>query len=209
MNKTAFTIHVHLNDGSIASFAQPDEGEAKKFWGNIEPSRLFAQPRIVLAGDHSKSVFVSAHILRIDFVKEGLQCWEFPNEYSDIVELSEEEYRKNARLDHPEQMARRMEPTPVGDLLVSFLKLQMRGGKPIFLMVEASVKLPVDNHSFMRFLLSGGSFHMRLRAGGVGVVNLANLAGYTVYPGVPQVPADTWMVEPVPDPHGNLRTSSS
>jgi len=38
---------------------------------------------------------------------------------------------------------------------------------------------------------------MRLRGGGVGVVNLAQLTGYTVYPGVAQVPSDTWSAEPI------------
>ena len=65
------------------------------------------------------------------------------------------------------------------------------------MMVEFPVKLPAESQSFMQFLLSKGSFHMRLRGGGIGVVNLANLAGYTVYPGVAQVPADTWMAEPM------------
>ena len=63
-------------------------------------------------------------------------------------------------------------------------------------MAEVSVKLPVENHSFMRFLLSKAGFHMRLSGGGVSLVNLANLAGYTVYPGVAQIPADAWLAEP-------------
>jgi len=64
-------------------------------------------------------------------------------------------------------------------------------------MVELAVKLPAENQSFMQFLLSKGGFHMRLRGGGIGVVNLAHLAGYTVYPGVAQIPADSWLAEPV------------
>ena len=64
-------------------------------------------------------------------------------------------------------------------------------------MVEFSVKLPAQNQSFMRFLLSKTGFHMRLRGGGLGVVNLARLAGYAVYPGVAQIPADSWIAEPV------------
>ena len=39
---------------------------------------------------------------------------------------------------------------------------------------------------------------MRLRGGGIGILNLANLAGSTVYPGVAQIPADAWLAEPVP-----------
>ena len=195
--KPAFVIRVHLTDGSVESFAQADEAEAQKLWEKIEPSRLFASSRIVLAGEHSKSVYVTAQIVRVDFIQKSSDCWEFPGGFSDIVELSEEDFRKNAHLDQPEQMPKRNQPTPAGDLLVSFLKLHMVGGKPLFLMVEAPAKLPIENHSFMQFLLSKGGFHMRLCGGGIGVVNLANLLGYTVYPGVSQIPADSWLAEPV------------
>jgi len=57
-----FTIRVHLTDGSVESFAPASETEAKKLWDQIEPSRLFAQSRLILAGECSKSVFVTAHI---------------------------------------------------------------------------------------------------------------------------------------------------
>jgi hypothetical protein len=63
-------------------------------------------------------------------------------------------------------------------------------------MVEAPVKLPAESQSLMHFMLSKGSVHMRLRGGGIGVLNLANLVGYTVYPGVAQIPADSWLAEP-------------
>jgi hypothetical protein len=59
------------------------------------------------------------------------------------------------------------------------------------------VKLPAENPSFMRLLLSKTGVHMRLRGGGLGAANLARLAGYTVYPGVAQTPADSWTAEPM------------
>ena len=197
--KPAFAIRVHLTDGSVESFAPTTEAEAQKLWDKIEPSHLFAQSRLVLAGEHSKSVFATAHILRVDFIQDTYECWQFPGGYADVIELSEEEFRKHAHLDQPELMARREQPTPVGDLLVSFLKLYLAGAKPLYLMIEFPVKLPVENQSFMQFLLSKGGFHLRLRGGGIGVVNLAHLAGYTVYPGVAQVPADTWYAEHLRD----------
>jgi len=92
--KPGFVIRVHLTDGSVESFEQADEAEAQKLWNMIEPSRLFVQSRLVLAGEHSKSVFVTAQIVRIDFIQETNECWEFPGGYSDIVELSGEEFRK-------------------------------------------------------------------------------------------------------------------
>ena len=189
-------IRVYLTDGSVESFAQPDEARAKALWNSLDPLRLFAQPRVVIAGVASKSVFVGSEIVRIDFVQRFCPCWQFPQGYSDIVELSEADFRKHARLDRPERMAKREQHTPVGDLLVSFLQLRFKGSAPLFLMAELSVKLPAENQSFIQFFLSKTGFHMRLRGGGVGAVNLANLVGYTVYPGVAQVPADTWIAEP-------------
>jgi hypothetical protein len=62
--------------------------------------------------------------------------------------------------------------------------------------VEILAKLPAESQSFMQFLLSKAAVHMRLRGGGIGVLNLANLAGYTVYPGVAQIPTDAWIAEP-------------
>ena len=193
----ALIIRVYLTDDSITSFVQTDAAKARLMWDAIDPARLFSQHRVVVAGTHSKSVYVSCEIVRIDFIQQGLQCWEFPGGYGDVVELSEAEFRRNAHLDQPELMAKREQATPVGDLLVSFLRLQWKGRGPMFLMIEVPVKLPAENQSFMQFLLSKGTLHMRLRGGGVGILNLANLAGYTVYPGVAQVPADSWLAEPV------------
>jgi hypothetical protein len=194
---TGMIVRIHLEDGSVESFVQTDEPTAKKIWDAIDPVRLFGQQRVVIAGDYSKSVYVGSAIVRIDFVQHFCPCWQFPEGYADVVEISEAEYQKGAHIDQPELMRKREQWTPVGDLLVSFLKLQFRNSAPLFLMAEFSVKLPAENQSFMRFLLSKTGFHMRLRGGGVGVVNLAQLAGYTVYPGVAQVPVDTWPAEPM------------
>ncbi len=193
----AMIIRIHLENGIIQSFVQNDEATARKTWDAIDPVKVFTMPRVVIAGDHSKSVFVGQSIVRIDFVQHFCPCWQFPDGYSDIVELSEEDFRKNAHLDEPELMPKREQCTSVGDLLVSFLQLEFRSTAPLYLMTEVSTKLPADSLSFMRFLLSKTGVHMRLRGGGIGVVNLAQLICYTAYPGIPQVPSDTWTAEPM------------
>ena len=199
-DRTVLSIRFHLTDGSVHSFVQTDDAAARKLWEGVDPARLFARPRIIIGSEHSKAVFVSAETVRVDFLHDSFQCWEFPGGYSDIVELSEEEFRKHAHLEQPALMAKREQPTPAGDLLVSFARLQMKGSRPQFVMVEIPVKLPVENQSFMQFMLSKGSVHMRLRGGGIGVLNLANLVAYTVYPGVAQIPSDAWLAEPAANP---------
>jgi len=193
------TIRFHLTDGTTRAFTQPDPAINEKLWDEIDPSRLFARPRIVVGSEHSKSVFVAAEIVRVDFHQDLFQCWKFPAGFSDIVEVSEEDFRRGARLNEPSLRTKRDRPMPPGDMLVSFAKLQMRGNQPLLVRVEAATKLPAESQSFMQFLLSKAAVHMRLRGGGIGVVNLANLVGYTVYPGVSQIPADSWLAEPISD----------
>jgi len=186
-------IRFQFVDGSEMNFFQPHPETAENIWNRISPANLFTRSRIVVADDYSKSVFLSSQINRIDFVFEGSDFSHLPNDHADLVELSEQEFRNRVPLDNPERLERREQPRCVGDLLVSFLHLRMRGGSHIYLMNETLVKLPVENHSFMQRLVSGGCYSIRLKGGGQGFLNLANLVGYTVYPGVPEIPSDSWM----------------
>ena len=186
-------IRFQFVDGSEANFFQPEREIAENIWSRINVAHLFMRPRIVIADDYSKSVFLSSQINRIDFVFEGSDFSQIPNDHADLVELSEEEFRSHVPLDDPARLEKRVQPRRVGDLLVSFLHLRMRGGSHLYLMNEALIKLPLDNHSFMQRLVSGGGYSIRLQGGGQGFLNLSNLLGYTVYPGVPEVPLDTWM----------------
>ena len=190
---TPLEIRFQFVDGSMTSFFQPDPKLAENIWRRINVSHLFTRPRIVVADDYSKSVFLSSQINRIDFLFEGSDFSQIPNDHADLVELSEEDFRALVPLEDPSRLERRVQPRQVGDLLVSFLHLRMRGGSHIYLMNETLVKLPVDNHSFMQRLLSGGNYSIRLQGGGQGFLNLSNLLGYTVYPGVPEIPSDSWI----------------
>jgi hypothetical protein len=189
-------LRICLTDGSVHSFAQTDDKAAKKLWGEIDPARIFARQRIVIGSRNSKTIFVSAEISRIDFFNVAVQPWTFPGGYSDVVELSEAEFREHAHLDEPAKMPVREQCTPPGDLLVSFAKLHMRGSCPLYAMIELPAKLPAESQSFMQFMLSKSALFMRLREGGMGVLNLSNLVSYTVYPGLAQLPADAWPAEP-------------
>ena len=200
MESEPFLLRIHLGDGTIESFALRNAAQASGICQKTEAGRLFLQPRLVVAGERFKSVFVTGRILRVDFRPKEPQVLGISGGYADIVELTEEEFRSHAHLNEPERMARREECTPVGHLLVSFLELRMTGGMRFFLMAEFPVQLPAENQSLMRFLLSSGVFHMRLPCGGIGLVNLANLVSYTVYPGVAEVPADTWLAEQTVQP---------
>src|SRR5437879_8084841 len=86
-------IRFQFVDGSVANFFQPDPEIAESIWGRINAAHLFTRPRIVLADDYSKSVFLASQINRIDFVFDGSDFSQIPNDYADLVEFSEEEFR--------------------------------------------------------------------------------------------------------------------
>ena len=67
------------------------------------------------------------------------------------MELSEEEFRHRTHLDQPALMAKREEQSSAGDLLVSFVRLHMRGSRPLFAAIQIPVKLPAESQSFMQF----------------------------------------------------------
>jgi len=194
--RPALEIRIHFADGSREIFVQPDVEIAESILQQINPSHLFTQTRIVVADDYSKSVFVCPQINRIDFVHDGDGFAHIPDDHADIVELTEAEFRKHVPSNHSSGLQKRKQRRRTGDFLVSFLNLRMRGGSQVYLMNETLVKLPADSQSYMQRLLSKGTLSVRLAGGGESFLNLANLIGYTVYPGVPEIPSDSWMAQP-------------
>src|SRR5882762_704484 len=192
----ALEIRLYFVDGSKKTFIQHDGEMAESIRNQIHPALLFTQSRIVVADDYSKSVFVCAQINRVDLIFDSSGFSRIPPDHLDLVELTEAEFRQCVPVSDPALLQKREHPRQVGDLLVSFLDLRMRGGSHVYLMNEIVVKLPAENQSFMQRLLSKGTYTIRLREGGHGLLNLQNLIGYTVYPGVPEVPVDTWMAQP-------------
>jgi hypothetical protein len=191
---TPLEIRFHLIDGSVEPFVQDDTAAALRLLKKIEPQRLFNNTRLIVADEYSKTVFVPAQVNRVDFIQAQLDCWNFPGGFSDMVELTEAEFRERAYIDDPARAEKREQRRPVGDLLVSFIELRFVGNTRVFVMVEGLVKLRTECHTFMNFFLSKHGAQIRLRGGGMAVLNLANLVRYSVYPGVNDLPDDTWLL---------------
>ena len=195
-SRPALEIRFHFVDGSKKTFITANSEAAEAIRDRINLAKVFHKTRIVVADEYSKSVFVCSQINRVDFLFNGSGFSIIPPDHADLVELTKAEFDQCVPMNDPTLLQKRDHRRQVGDLLVSFLHLRMRGGSHVYLMNEIVVKLPAENHSFMQRLLSNGTYGIRLREGGYGLLNLQNLIGYTVYPGVPELPADTWMAQP-------------
>ena len=194
--QAALKIRLQFVDGSDETFVQSDVEAVESILQQTSPFHLFNQTRIVIADNYSKSVFVCSQINRVDFSFRGDGFSHIPADHADLVEITEAMFHKHVPLDNPSRLEKRAQRRQVGDLLVSFHNLRMLGGSHVYLMKETLVKLPVESQSYMQRYLSKGTLGIRLQSGGKGFLNLANLIGYSVYPGVPELPSDTWMAQP-------------
>src|SRR6266436_1106161 len=107
-------IRFQFVDGSVASFFQPEPEIAENIWSRISVASLFTRPRIVIADDYSKSVFVCSQINRIDFVFAGSDFSQIPRDHADLVEISAEDFRAHVPLQDPARLERREQPRRVG-----------------------------------------------------------------------------------------------
>jgi hypothetical protein len=185
-------IQIHGASGSVKTFVQDDKALASRILDGLHPARLFATGKITIAGEYSLTAYVASQVTRIDFINEEFACWEFPPDISDVAELSEEEFHQRLNQNGSAQLEKREKPQTPGDFAVRFLHVEMLGGQQIFLAVELIVELPAERLNKIRFLLSAPALHFRLREGGVGVLNLANMVRFTTYPGPDRIPADAW-----------------
>src|SRR5678815_3646818 len=91
----ALEIRFHFVDGSRETFIQRDAAAAERTRNQINAQpNFYHQPRIVVADDYSKSVFVCSHINRIDLIFGDPALARIPPDHLDLVELSEAEFRQ-------------------------------------------------------------------------------------------------------------------
>ena len=192
MKTTSMEIRVHTQSGSTERFVQDDPVLAARILQGLHPAKVFTASRITIAGEYSLTVFATSQITRMDFLHENFALWEFPTGIVDIIELSEEEFRRRAHLNNPALMEKRESHKSPGEFVVGLLDMEMADGGHTFLAVEVMVSLPAERLERLHLLLSAPALHCRLRQGGAAVLNLKNLARFSLYPGPDRAPIDAW-----------------
>src|SRR4029434_5611063 len=82
----------------------------------IQSSKVFATNIITIAGDYSLTTFVASRVNRVDLIDEDdLPLWKHPDDILDVVELSEDEFRKRSHLNDPARLERRRSPKQTGE----------------------------------------------------------------------------------------------
>lgn len=191
--QTPLEIHFHLTNGSIARFSQHGPSEVQALLEHAQPSRVFSQKMIVMAGSYSLSGFPCAEVARIDLVMEDFPKWPFLYNARDVEEITEQEFhqRYQPEITHERRTERLVVP---GHEATTWGALELSNGEKLWMevVVETAESTPLDRHQFLQQFLSAPCLHMRRRGGGVVLVNPSNIVSFAFFPGPKETPLGAW-----------------
>jgi hypothetical protein len=197
-------IRIHTRSGSIESFFQDNPADVATILKRIQSTKVFGSEIITIAGDYSLTTFVPSQINRVDLMTEDAPPWKYPPGISDVVELSEDEFREGSHLNDPARLERRRTPKQTGEFALVFVDVEMTGGSRIFLASKITVGLPAERLQRLRTLFSSAALHFRRPQGGTSILNLKNIVRFTINPGPDATPTDAWPAHHLP-PEGECR----
>lgn len=190
MNHEHLQIRIYGTDGATRTFVQNDAQLIDRTLHELNPRALFSQDRITITDDDAEITFLSSALTRIDLMSDRLSVWDYPFALGALVELTEQEFMEFIHEPRPRQPANSASGTPV------FLKLEMLHGQPVFLWMQVIAGLPPARWQKIHSLLEERRLIFDLRAGGIGVLNLANLVRASIHPEPSELAAAAGAVPP-------------
>lgn len=185
-------IRIYTQSGSVETFYQDNPASVASILKGIQSTKVFANNVITIAGDYSLTSFVTSRVNRVDFITKDVASLKQPEDILDVVELSEDEYRERSHLNDPARLEQRRKPKQTGESAVIFAEVEMSGGTRMFLAAKIRVGLPAERLQRLHALFTATAAHVRMRQGGIAVLNLKNLVRFTLHPGPDATPSDAW-----------------
>jgi len=181
------TLDICAEDGSRTRFYQNDEASVRTTLRQLTSPRLFSQPLLTLASEHSVSAIPSRTIDMILAHTESPPPLPLPPDWLDIVEVNGEAFLEDADTE---------ESPAAKDKTVLLAEIHTLGDWMIRLRLETTNQATIqERRQFLAHFFDLPGIPFRLAAGGIGFINPAKISRLTVSPpfqGVPEaaLPAD-------------------
>jgi len=182
---SSLQIRVYLLDGSTQTFIQTDPGAIEHTLTELHPASIFSQDRATIAEDGAAVSIVLPLITRIDLMTERLSVWDFPFVLGAPMEISEAEFQQGLLSLHEWEQPSSSKARPV------FLELEMVDGQCVYLWIEVVAGVSLARLGKIHSLLTDRRLVFGLRIGGIGLLNLSNLAHFSVHPDPNDAAAET------------------
>ena len=168
------TLDIFTEDGSRTRFHQPDEHIAEKTLRQLVSPRLFSPPLLTLASEHSISAIPSRTIDMIWARTASPPVLPLPSGWVDAVEVNDEALVNLADL---EALA------AADNKHVMLVEIHTVGDWMIRLKLETIITETVqEKRQLWNHLLDLPAIPFRLKEGGIGAINPANIVRATVCP---------------------------
>jgi hypothetical protein len=168
------TLDICTESGSSTRFHQPDEHIAGKMLLKLVSPRLFKQPLLTLASEHSVSAIPTRTIDMILAHTASPPPLPLPGGWVDAVEVNDEALTNLADL---EALAAEENKS------VMLVEIHTLGDWMIRLKLETIVPETIQEQRHLwNHLLDLPAVPFHLKAGGIGAINAANIVRVTVYP---------------------------
>ncbi len=86
-------------------------------------------------------------------------------------------------------------PNPADNSVTALLEIALVGGEHLFVAQEVSAGSGADPVALFDTLFTTSSFSFLMRAGGIAVLNVAQLLWFTLYPSSVESSADVWQAQ--------------
>jgi hypothetical protein len=169
------TLDICAEDGSRTRFYQNDEASVSRTMLQLATSRLFSQPLLTLASEHSVSIIPCRTVdLMLAHTESPSPLLPLPAGWVDAVEVGNEAFLENTGAeDSP--------ATP--DQGIALVEIHTLGDWMIRLRLEITKRATIqEQRQLWIHLIDLPVIPFRLEAGGIGFVNPSKISRVTLYP---------------------------
>jgi hypothetical protein len=174
-------IRTYETDGSVQTIAQNDPELVGRILSGLNPAALLNGNGI----GNSGSALRPRPFARVDLITDRLSVWDFPFVLGAPVELAESEFANHLQQPGRWKLAAGQSDIPV------FLNVAMATGQHCFFEMEVAGGWSALNMNRLRSIFKAPHLIFGLRPDGIGILNLAKMAHFSVYPEPPDAVAET------------------
>jgi hypothetical protein len=180
-NPNAMEITLHLSDGRLVPFSQPEDGQAGDLFEGVPLSDVFKRKILILRADQSVSLFQTDKIVRIDVSRldPGSCFWDDQVQADQIADYDFQWLQETltaVKNQFPEKRR-------IDDVIVA-ADVELVNSEHLFLRVEFHTSDPTNTPQdlFLDQILNAGGLMVRLREGGFSIINPKSLVRLTFCP---------------------------
>lgn len=190
-------VSIQLVHGHKLRFFEPDEANALALLHRIRPNKLFSDKYLPVMGDNSLSGISSDKISWIVFHTQARLEWPWPAHLVGVDIITKAAFEKaiGAEL---EDIRRRMQSNNAGEPMKAYWHALMTDGTDFYFRVHSQSLIRMDKLQIPKVLGEIPALHAVGSRGGAVVLNMANVACWTAYPGPDEYSLTTWPLHRAP-----------